>query len=306
MIGVNPVLRREVRERLRTGRAYVAITVFVGLLLLLTWAVHTATSVNRNLSNIVTASASGRTLLEALAFGMLGLMAFLLPGIAAGSVTGERERETLIPLQVTLLSPRAIMSGKVLASSAFAALMLVGATPLFATAYLLGGVSFAEVARLFTALVVVAALLTTLAVTCSTLVRRTQAAVLMAYALTLILFVGAPFLFGMATVIDSQRGTDAASAPKALVLPNPVVAVALFTFPNDGVNGNVDGNLGASNGPLGGISREIRRRDTDGSFRNSMFGLPMWAVSFGSLVVGIGAGSLLGVRRLRTPARTER
>ena len=234
MITVNPVLGRELRERLRSGRAFAAITVFVGLLLLLTWAINTGSS-NANPGDLSALTSTGRSLLDGLTFGMMFLMAFFLPGIAAGAISGERERETLIPLQVTLLSSRSILTGKILAASAFAALLLVAATPLFATAYLLGGVSLAEAVRTLVALGAIAVMITTIAVVCSSIVRRTQAAVLLAYTVTFFVFVAAPFIFGMASIVETRRNQPTGApngVTRALLLPNPVVALAAFAEPS--------------------------------------------------------------------------
>jgi ABC-2 type transport system permease protein len=309
---INPVLGRETRERLRNGRAFVAITVFVGLLLLMTWAVHTATN-QPNFIDLGNLTSSGRRLLEWLTTGMLLLMMFFLPGIAASAVSGERERETLIPMQITMLSPRAILHGKILASSAFAGLLLIASMPLFATAYLLGGVSIASAVRTLVALALVGTLITAIAVTCSSMVRRTQAAVLFAYAVTIVVFLAAPFAYAMANVIDKQRGFDAANAPRSLLLPNPVVAVAAFADPS---GGRQDTPIA---GPLHGIRQGLRQRDFNGavfdvggqpqfndSLRTSYIGIPDWVLSFGSLIIGTFLFSLLGLRRLRTPVKSER
>ncbi len=301
MITVNPVLGRELRERLRSGRAFAAITVFVGLLLLLTWAINTGSS-NANPGDLSALTSTGRSLLDGLTFGMMFLMAFFLPGIAAGAISGERERETLIPLQVTLLSSRSILTGKILAASAFAALLLVAATPLFATAYLLGGVSLAEAVRTLVALGAIAVMITTIAVVCSSIVRRTQAAVLLAYTVTFFVFVAAPFIFGMASIVETRRNQPTGApngVTRALLLPNPVVALAAFAEPTAGKQD------GSNSGPLASV-RQGLRNDSIGQFRTTYFGIPDWLWSFGFLSVGTGLFTVLGVRALRTPARTER
>src|SRR5690606_33800664 len=89
---------------------------------------------------------------------MLLLVLFLVPGFTSGAIAGERERQTLVPMQVTLLRPWQIVLGKVGASFAFLALLVVAAAPFLGVAYLVGGVTVDAVLKgvgvvLFTGLV---------------------------------------------------------------------------------------------------------------------------------------------------------
>ena len=305
---VNPVLGREVRERLRTGRSFVSLTLFLALLTLLTWAVATVTTRQDQFNNfdVSRITTSGRTVLDALVIGMLALMVFLLPGIAATAVTGERERQTLIPLQISMLRPRSILIGKVLSAAAYATLMLLAAMPLFATAYLLGGVSALDTVRTLLALIFVAALITTFCVAWSTIVRRSAAAVVVSYAFTLLLFVGAPILYSLAAVVaEPTVRPDGSSEPreKRIMLANPVVAIALLQQPGD----RTDTNGGA----LDGLRDSMRQGEWDNRGvrqigPTSVLGVPDWIVSVGTLsIFAFGAG-VIGTRRLRTPTKSER
>lgn len=313
---INPVLGREVRERLRSGRSFFAITLFLALLMFITWAaVASVSAANNDVStNLALLTSSGRILLDALTIGMLVLMIFLLPGIAASSVTGERERQTLIPLQISLLRPRSILLGKVMSAAAFATLMLIAAAPMFGAAYMLGGVSVAEAVRTMLALIFVAALITTLSVAWSTILRRTASAVVISYATVMLLFVAAPITFGLLTALRQETvrefdqngvliGEFSKEQSRLWLLPNPVVAVALFQQPDssgEGITGAFDG-----------LRRGVRSRGWNGAdgrerFAQSKFGIPDWVISFGSLAAVGAAASYVGTRRLRTPSRSER
>src|SRR5205085_1967042 len=85
-------------------------------------ATHTDTVFG--VSQAQAASSAGRSIYHWLLFVMLALICFIVPGLTAGAIAGERERQTLIPLQITLLSPRSIVFGKLLASLAFVVLLL--------------------------------------------------------------------------------------------------------------------------------------------------------------------------------------
>jgi ABC-type transport system involved in multi-copper enzyme maturation permease subunit len=306
---VNPVLGREIRERLRSGRSFVALTLFLGLLAGLTWAVVTVTThtnannqFNPDLSRL---TSSGRTLLDALVVGMTVLMMFLLPGIAAVAVTGERERQTLIPLQISLLRPRSIFLGKVLSAAAYATLMLVAASPMFAAAYMLGGVTVSAAVRTMFGLIVVAIVITTIAVTWSTIAKRTAAAVIASYAFTLLLCVGAPVLYQVFSVVTEHTTAtgEVVSDPnnKTILLANPLVAVALFQDTTAADNGGLMGN----------VRRAVRYRGFDPGknqdrLERNVKGVPDWIVSFGVLGAFTAGAGVIGTRRLRTPTKSER
>src|SRR5205085_6000411 len=108
-------------------------------------ATHTDTVFG--VSQAQAASSAGRSIYHWLLFVMLALICFIVPGLTAGAIAGERERQTLIPLQITLLSPRSIVFGKLLASLAFVVLLVVAALPFLSVSFLLGGVAASEVVK---------------------------------------------------------------------------------------------------------------------------------------------------------------
>jgi hypothetical protein len=164
---------------------------------------------------------------EWLLFFLLLFVAFIAPGIAAGSIVVERERRTLHPLQVTLLSPRSIVLGKLGASLSFVTLLVLATAPLFAVPLVLGGVSPGQVAR---GLVVVLALeiaLASMAIYMSAIAKRIQFAVVAAYGLALLLMLGSVVLIGAELLWRNQQDPRSNPGNEALaVYLNPVVAIA--------------------------------------------------------------------------------
>jgi ABC-type transport system involved in multi-copper enzyme maturation permease subunit len=309
---LNPVLGREVRQRLRSGRSFAIVATYLLLLALVTWFVHQA-SVTSSAGNpwggISQQTSVGRRLFEWTIVGQLGLLGLFLPALAAGSIAGERERQTLVPLQVTLLTPRQIIWGKVTSSTAFVALLLVVALPVFAVANLLGGVGVVETVRGALAVAAMGALLATVCVAASALVRRVQGAVLLGYLMTLLLFAGAPVALAFADVVDERQGVDPADAPRWLLLPNPLVGVAEAT------GSYVDSDFGDS-GPLGSIREASRRTPSlqqgndffvfESRYQGAYGGVANWVWSYGALAVVATALFLLAARRIRAPSEVER
>ncbi|HAP76151.1 MAG TPA: hypothetical protein DCR14_08725 [Acidimicrobiaceae bacterium] len=313
---INPVLGRELRERMRTGRAFVVLGVFLALLILTVYLVYQGRETTGLIQvDLASQTQLGRELFEWVLFVMLVLVLFFVPGLTAGAIAGERERQTLLPLQVTLLRPRSILIGKVLAGMSFLVLLIVAAVPVTIVAYLLGGIRIIDGLKGLGAVCLVAVLLTTMIASLSTFTRRVQTATLLAYGFTALLVLIGPLLYLTLGVADRSTGTDLRNPPAVLLAVNPVAVVADVTA---GVNLSGEGN------PLRWASQslvEARANNDDSWFAwfppddiGARFrlldrdpgGFPAWAVGTIGLFVLAVAMAWLAVRRLRTPAEVER
>lgn len=220
----NPVLAREIKERLRTRRTTIVVTVYLAVLAVILQVVYSGMSGVEDAfgDSLATQSARlGRSLFETLLFFMLVLVCFIVPGGTADAVTGERERQTLVPLQVSLLSPRSILAGKLLSSVAFVFLLVLATLPLLGVSFVLGGVSVGDLARGVAAVLGSGLVLASLALACSSLARRTQGAMILAYGVTLFLTLGSPLIYGAQRVLS-----DTGLPSKAVLTLNPFLATA--------------------------------------------------------------------------------
>jgi ABC-type transport system involved in multi-copper enzyme maturation permease subunit len=221
---LNPVLARELKERMRRKRSGFVLTVYLILLSGALWLLYLgASAAGTDGPSALRLASLGRAAFQTLLFVMLLLVCFIVPGLAAGGVAGERERQTLVPLQVTLLRPRSILFGKLAASLAFVVFLVFAALPLIGVSFLLGGVEPGEVVKGVAMVLAVATTVAAMALTCSTLMRRVQGATVMSYALVLFLLVGTFIVFG-AQMLADQRGPRG-RAQLALAL-NPLMATA--------------------------------------------------------------------------------
>lgn len=225
---VNPVLARELKERLRTRRATIVVVAYLAVLAVILQVVYSAlssTSADPFSNPLATQSARlGRSLFETLLFFMLLLVAFIVPGLTADAVTGERERQTLVPLQVSLLAPRSILAGKLASSLAFVTLLVLATLPLLGVSFILGGVSLGQMARGVVAVLATGVVLACLALACSSWARRTQGAMVLAYGCALFLVVGTALIYGAQAVIDDAPEPHRPSL--AVLTLNPLVAAA--------------------------------------------------------------------------------
>jgi ABC-type transport system involved in multi-copper enzyme maturation permease subunit len=225
---MNPVVGRELKERVRGLKAFVILSVFVLILVLTTFLVYEGTARNVDAFNLAERTLVGRRIFETVTLVMVALVLFFVPGLTAGAVAGERERQTLLPLQVTLMRPYQILAGKVAAALAYLVLLIVAAIPVMAVAYALGGLRIIDILRAIVAIVVLAIVLAAMVIAISTYVKRAQTATLLSYAFTLLVAIVGPLLFGVVLLINGRDDDPTASAPAVLLAANPIVGVADF------------------------------------------------------------------------------
>lgn len=314
---VRPVLDRELRQRSRTARSMVVMTIFLLLALGVAFITYTGETSSFNGEFGIVRQNVGRSVFEWVLILELVLLLFVVPGISAGAITGERDRQTLIPLQVTLIGPFGIFFGKVLASSAFVLLLVLATAPILAMAYLLGGVAFSQIVSGIAALMLIGFLLAVLGVACSAMLRRTAAATLIAYGLILALCIGTGMVFAVLIILYTIGNDGDPDNILAFLTPfywNPFVLLAGAAGEVSDVNGPW---------PLSGIRTgfvetqdQNQRIVEDVVFEGPGFDpnarpgdlpvIPLWLRSTLALTWFSVMAAMVGVRRLRTPSRSVR
>ncbi|MBI4499045.1 MAG: ABC transporter permease subunit [Chloroflexi bacterium] len=219
------VLAKELRSRMWGWRSAATITVYLGLLGLLglgfVWQMQQM-SVYGGGYQVATL---GLQVFGLLAVFQLLLVIFIVPGLTAGAIAGERERQTLDLLLVTPLSAFSIVLGKLLSSLAYVLVLLLASLPVFSLAFLFGGVSPTMVAKAFLISFSTAVLIGALGLLVSTLIRRVQMATVATYGLAFFLTFG----LGIAAVILSISSAVFRNGPPEthwLVYMNPLAAMA--------------------------------------------------------------------------------
>lgn len=306
----NPVLRRELDERAASGRAAAAMTAWLLLLCGLGFLVYWGYSSTEGFDPVTNDSARiGKNIFEWTLFGMLGLVLFLVPAFTASSVAGERTRQTLIPVQVTTLSPLAIVLGKSLAAIAFTVLLVVAAAPILAVAFFVGGVGLGDLVSGLGIVLLTAVVLGAVGIMFSAMFTKVQGATVMTYGFVLAIALGTFILLGVVGIvqaIDHDGFGPSPSPPKELLIPNPFMALADAT--GDGTDRVAENPLGA----LRSLIDELERGNLDG-FENGLVvddldaehtALWRWYLVGSALTVYTALAVASG--RLRTPAETER
>jgi ABC-type transport system involved in multi-copper enzyme maturation permease subunit len=202
----NPVLTKEMRSRLRGGKglwvqaAYLLILSIIVSFMYLTWALRHGGPVPSPTGYSYSgpkAWETGQLIFRVLSVAQAVLIALIAPALTCGTLSLERERQTLDFLLMTPLTAVSIVLGKLLSAFLFMGLLLTLSLPLASVSFLLGGVSPGELAGVYAALVVEAVLLCSLGLAWSATFPRTTISTPFAYGFTLAFMVGSAMLFAM-------------------------------------------------------------------------------------------------------------
>lgn len=238
---MNPVLRKEAITTMRSWKTYGALVVFllvsaVGAMLYINLAMFQNRDMSFDPSSMV-------WLYVVLAAVQMGLVLLTAPPVAAGSISGERERQTLDLLLVTKMSHFSIVIGKLASSLMYIMLLVVATLPVFAIAFYFGAVSVAQVAEVFAFVLVTACMVGSISVFFSCLFKRTIVSIVLMY-----LVIG--FLcFGTLTMLAfyymSYDGLYTGDVPVLatilILIPNP--GVAFFSLMDAQLGTNVSASL---------------------------------------------------------------
>jgi ABC-type transport system involved in multi-copper enzyme maturation permease subunit len=305
--GVRLVLLQEFRMRVRTGRWQWLLGSWTAVVWIFTGLLYVVLEGDSYYNEPV-----GVPLFGGLMLFVLGLILLVSPAITAQSINGDRERGTLATLQATLLTPTDIVMGKLLAGWAVGLIAL--ATTLPAVAW-----SVAEGVTVWRAIVTLAVVALLIGVVCavslglSSMLPRSITSTLLSYVFVFALAVGTVIMFGLSSVMLSNRdGPTRDDLVWWMLAPNPFVVLA-DAAPQLPVQRDAKGEvIRQPDDPLGELGRGVRdiRRPPGYScydcygyysddYRNSH---PVWPFGL-TFNLALGAGALVIAReRLRAPA----
>lgn len=207
----NPVIKKELRGRMRDRRTFILLTFylfllagFIGMVYLVIGEANSPTNFDPDFRQNLGKSIFGTVIIIELL-----LVGFIAPGLTSGAITTEREHRTLDLLKTTLITPTELVLGKLSSSIAYLFLLILTALPLQSVAFLLGGVGPAEffIASLF--LIVTAIFFSALGIFFSSALKRTLAATIASYgSILLSVFVVIAFLFGLSVSLGALYGNQ--------------------------------------------------------------------------------------------------
>ena len=191
-MNINPVLLKELKVRMRGWRAAGIVFVYLAVLAMVSLLMNYTTQTNIYGSTIDSSYSIG--VYTGLAVIQFLLILFVAPALTAGAISGEREKQTLDLVLVTKLSPRSIVTGKLIASISQVILLVVASLPIVSTVFLFGGITIKEMLQLFGFYIMTAIMVGSIGLFFSSYVKRTTAATVLTYGTIVFLCFGTLFI----------------------------------------------------------------------------------------------------------------
>jgi ABC-2 type transport system permease protein len=234
--GVAAIGVKELRGRMRGRRAFAILTIYLlllaGFALMAEKLVESSYTSGFGNSSAFAGAAIGQGIFAALLMLMTLQVVFLAPSSTSGSISLEREKQTLELLIATPISSLAIVVGKLLSALVYVFLLIVASLPLMAVVFVYGGVGPEDVLRGYIVLVAAALWLGSFGLLCSSLVKRTTAATAITIFGVLAVTVGTIFVLGFWQAMGrfddqgNREGLFGVRSPAILAYLNPFVAQA--------------------------------------------------------------------------------
>lgn len=191
---VNSVYLRELYQNARMKKTAVLLSVFNGILSLFgLLAFYLTFEGAQKLGNSVNYS-DILTIYGIIIGAQFLLVLFLIPGISSGTISGEREKQTLDILLSTRMTPLQIIKGKLLASLSLILLLGVSSLPITALVFAVGGINFLQLLQFQLFMFVTSIYLGSIGIFFSSLCKRTTLSTVCTYTTGLIITIGLAML----------------------------------------------------------------------------------------------------------------
>jgi ABC-2 type transport system permease protein len=171
---MNPMIRKELRQRMRERRSWVLPSLYLaalGATVVMAYFFSLQQNSQQSLGDLQGAQI-GIAVFLTVAFSQMALLLLLAPVFSAGTLTIEKEQRTLAMLLTSLLTPAQIWWGKFVSAMLFLTMLLVSALPVLSLAFSLGGVGPEELARTTGMSVLILAAICSLGLYFSSVFRR--------------------------------------------------------------------------------------------------------------------------------------
>jgi len=183
---MNPILVKEFRGRMRSWKSILILVLYLLIIAGMTLAFIYMQGGNSRYMN----PGRSREIFMVLCVLQLGLIGLVTPGLTAGVVSGERERQTLNILLTTQLSPTKIILSKLTSALAFIGLLVTTTLPLYALILLYGGVGPGQMLAVFGYYLIAVLLFGSIGIFCSSWFKRTGVSTVIAYGITVFILGG--------------------------------------------------------------------------------------------------------------------
>lgn len=246
---MNPVYKRETTVSARSFKLALILLVFNGILALVV-LLNMYSVIERVKMTAEIQYSSFTNIYVFVAVVEFVLLMFIMPGLTAGGISGERERQTLDLMLTTTMKPSDIITGKLASSLSTMSLMIISSFPLLAVSFVYGGVTVWDVLWLLLCFASVALLCGSMGICFSSFFKRSTIATVVSYGVLVLIAAGtyAVNVFVLSIAKMNMQNTYAVSvgnmAEQAnsggflyLLLLNPVATFYMMINSQTGDNG---------------------------------------------------------------------
>lgn len=202
----NPIMLKELRSRMRGSRAFLVLTLYLLFMVALIGVIYIPITYAVRTGGGPDQADVGKFVFGMILLVQMFLVTFITPAFTAGAISGEKQNQSYDLLRTTLLTPRQLVTGKILSALSYVFLLIFASVPLQGIAFFLGGIALPELLIAEMLMLVSAAAFALIGLYFSALMRTTIGSTVATYAAALFLTIGLPVLtFIMIILHDAFR-----------------------------------------------------------------------------------------------------
>ncbi len=184
---MNPMVRKELQQRMRERRGWVLPALYIFVLAAVVLFAYYTTMSNNFRRGSLQGSEIGVVIFMTTIYAQLTMLLLIAPVFSAGSITIEKEQKTLGGLLTSLLSAPAIWWGKFVSSLLFVLLLVVSSIPVLSLVFAFGGVGPIEVGMAVLTTIIILTTVSSIGLFWSSLFRRTVTSTAVSYGTVVVL-----------------------------------------------------------------------------------------------------------------------
>ncbi len=215
---LNPIIRREAKTSLRSWKMFLAIALYTliisGAAIIFIKGVISGGYMGVDLRGL-------SILYVVLGFMQFAVTMIMVPALTAGSISGERERQTLDILLVTKMTTFSIVIGKLASSIGIFLLMMIATLPVFAIVFFFGGLSLINLFIMEIYMVIISIMVGSISIFFSTFFKKTVSSIVFTYILLGILCFGT-LIFTFIYIAYCNSSVNVNPSMAAILLTNIV------------------------------------------------------------------------------------
>lgn len=201
-MNMNPVFKRESRISARSLRLPLILVVFNSILALIALLNMYSTLAQVRLTATIQYS-SFLDLYVFIAIMEFIMLLLIMPAITAGSISGERERQTLEIMLTTRMTPAQIVLGKLASAGSTMLMLIFSSFPILAMVFVYGGITGKDILMMLFCFITIAIFVGSIGIFCSAFSKKTTLATVTAYVIEALL-IGGTYVINQVMVSLSQ------------------------------------------------------------------------------------------------------